>query len=62
MLDDSLHAADGGVCEDDIAQFIVKVEEFEEGAAAAIAGAEAADTAHGGVCDGFTLKVTPQTG
>lgn len=60
LLDDSLHAADGGICEDDIAEFIVEIQEFKEGAAAAITGAEAADTAHGGVGDGFALQVTAQ--
>ena len=55
LFDDFLHRGDGGVAEDDVAEFVVEVQEFEEGAAAAVAGAEAAGAAGGGVELGFAV-------
>src|SRR5215831_14141210 len=47
LLDDLLHGLDGGVAEDDVAEVVGEVQELEDGAPAAVTGAEAAAAAGG---------------
>lgn len=60
--DDAAHGLDGGLVDDDVAEFVVDFEEFEEGASAEVAGFEAGLAADGGVDLGLALEESSHLG